>query len=495
MKKNILKKTYNLILVCIMLSLVLVGIMGIVYNFNGNLDKIISGYKISDILVPYNEYELIPSAKIVETEAYIDKDGNVIRKVPSKTELGNIDLPKKEEFDEKGNKKKETEKTKTEPVDKEVQEKGYKIEKRQFPENDEKVMNKLGMKKSAEIIVRQLRSEGFENARVSEDEKTGKIVVKVSDELEKGGIFSSSSKKKESSSKEKEAVKSILQTRGTLTVQDPDTGKEYITEENIKAVNILRTENDGAFLEIRLDEKGKKILSEISRKYNIEEKQKEGSNEKTKINHNILIKISEMEVLRAPFAEPNDTGILQLKMLNSEKLKESENKKTIEEALGEVRRLKTALELRKNTYKIYITKHYRKCMTLKVIAIVILVIAILMALSYIYFRGIKGLYYTLVLISYIMVVTLFIRFTDIVITIPGIIGIIILYILEYLVLLKTVRNKENEKEFNPMYNLVELLSKTYIIVILSVILSFSTNILLSSLGMTLFVRNNIIIYT
>jgi hypothetical protein len=134
-------------------------------------------------------------------------------------------------------------------------------------------------------------------------------------------------------------------------------------------------------------------------------------------------------------------------------------------------------------------------MTLKVIAIVILVMAILMALSYIYFRGIKGLYYTLVLISYIMVVTLFIRFTDIVITIPGIIGVIILYILEYLVLLKTVRNKENEKEFNPMYNLVELLSKTYIIVILSVILSFSTNILLSSLGMTLFVRNNIIIYT
>ena len=110
-----------------------------------------------------------------------------------------------------------------------------------------------------------------------------------------------------------------------------------------------------------------------------------------------------------------------------------------------------------------------------------------MALSYIYFRGIKGLYYTLVLISYIMVVTLFIRFTDIVITIPSIIGIIILYILEYLVLLKTVRNKENEKEFNPMYNLVELLSKTYIIVILSVILSFSTNILLSSLGMTLFI--------
>ena len=125
--------------------------------------------------------------------------------------------------------------------------------------------------------------------------------------------------------------------------------------------------------------------------------------------------------------------------------------------------------------------------TLKVIAIVVLIAVILMALSYIYFMGIRGIYYTLVHISYLMVVTLFIRFTDIVITIPGLVGILVLYILEYLVLLKTVRNKEREEEFNPMYNLVELLSKTYVIVILSVVLSFSTNILLSSLGMTLFI--------
>lgn len=124
-----------------------------------------------------------------------------------------------------------------------------------------------------------------------------------------------------------------------------------------------------------------------------------------------------------------------------------------------------------------------------------LIAAIVMALSYIYFIGIKGIYYSLVLVSYILVVTLFIRFTDIVITIPGIIGVLVLYILEYLVLLKTVKNNDKERDFNPMYNLVELLSKTYIIVILSVILSFSTNILLSSLGMTLFIRTSIIIYT
>ena len=124
-----------------------------------------------------------------------------------------------------------------------------------------------------------------------------------------------------------------------------------------------------------------------------------------------------------------------------------------------------------------------------------LIAAIVMALSYIYFIGIKGIYYSLVLVSYILVVTLFIRFTDIVITIPGIIGVLVLYLLEYLVLLKTVKNNDKERDFNPMYNLVELLSKTYIIVILSVILIFSTNILLSSLGMTLFIRINIIIYT
>ena len=44
-----------------------------------------------------------------------------------------------------------------------------------------------------------------------------------------------------------------------------------------------------------------------------------------------------MEVLKAPFAEPNDTGILQLKMLNSDKLKEGEDEEKIEDALREVR--------------------------------------------------------------------------------------------------------------------------------------------------------------
>ena len=67
--------------------------------------------------------------------------------MPSKTDIGNIDLPRKEEFDEKGNKKNDTD-VKKDPVDKEPEEKGYKIEKRQFPDNDQKVMNRRGMDKS-----------------------------------------------------------------------------------------------------------------------------------------------------------------------------------------------------------------------------------------------------------------------------------------------------------------------------------------------------------
>lgn len=105
--------------------------------------------------------------------------------MPSKTDIGNIDLPRKEEFDEKGNKKNDTD-VKKDPVDKEPEEKGYKIEKRQFPDNDQKVMNRRGMDKSTEIIIRQLRSEGFENTRISEDKQTGRLVIKVPEEVERG---------------------------------------------------------------------------------------------------------------------------------------------------------------------------------------------------------------------------------------------------------------------------------------------------------------------
>ena len=34
MKKGILKTVYNIMLICVMLSLVVLGVMGIVYNFN-----------------------------------------------------------------------------------------------------------------------------------------------------------------------------------------------------------------------------------------------------------------------------------------------------------------------------------------------------------------------------------------------------------------------------------------------------------------------------
>ena len=47
-------------------------------------------------------------------------------------------------------------------------------------------MNRRGMDKSTEIIIRQLRSEGFENARISEDKQTGRLVIKVPEEVERG---------------------------------------------------------------------------------------------------------------------------------------------------------------------------------------------------------------------------------------------------------------------------------------------------------------------
>lgn len=47
-------------------------------------------------------------------------------------------------------------------------------------------MNRRGMDKSTEIIIRQLRSEGFENSRISEDKQTGRLVIKVPEEVERG---------------------------------------------------------------------------------------------------------------------------------------------------------------------------------------------------------------------------------------------------------------------------------------------------------------------
>lgn len=482
-KKKIRSKKRNfksiislIILILVMLLLIILGVFGIYSDFGTEIASKMPAYKYSDIFTPYDEYVLTPSASVMETDAYVDKDGNTVRRVPQKDALGDVELSK----DNEENKKKEEEKPEQITPDEEVKE--YKIEKRKIADNPEEVLTEDNYKISKNMIEGYLKAANISEYKIKENEKTGQIIVSVPETKKIANLTSDPITDEKSDTQRAKSVESILSTTGSFEVKDSITGKVYLTEKHIKEAKANIYQGYGVILDIKLNDEGKKILSDVSRKYVQEEK------DGKKYEKKATVTVAGMELVKATFAEPMDEGLMQINLGNGY----GKNKDVITAIYGEAKRLENALKVGKTPIKYNVEQktngikeniNYKNA---KIILIAILVVMLILALSLVFKYGLKGLYAMLVNISFVVVLLLAIRYTDVVVTIPSLVAVVVAYILEYVILLKHLQNtKENDYEIAD--EVVDTLKYTFILIISSIILSFSHNILLSSFAMTLFI--------
>lgn len=482
-KKKIRSKKRNfksiislIILILIMLLLIILGVFGIYSDFGTEIASKMPAYKYSDIFTPYDEYVLTPSASVMETDAYVDKDGKTVRRVPQKDALGDVELSK----DNEENKKKEEEKPEQITPDEEVKE--YKIEKRKIADNPEEVLTEDNYKISKNMIEGYLKAANISEYKIKENEKTGQIIVSVPETKKIANLTSDPITDETSDTQRAKSVESILSTTGSFEVKDSITGKVYLTEKHIKEAKANIYQGYGVILDVKLNDEGKKILSDVSRKYVQEEK------DGKKYEKKATVTVAGMELVKATFAEPMDEGLMQINLGNGY----GKNKDVITAIYGEAKRLENALKVGKTPIKYNVEQktsgikeniNYKNA---KIILIAILVVMLILALSLVFKYGLKGLYAMLVNISFFAVLVLAIRYTDVVVTIPSLVSVVVAYILEYVILLKYLRNtKENDYEIAD--EVVDTLKYTFILIISSITLSFSHNILLSSFAMTLFI--------
>lgn len=482
-KKKIRSKKRNfksiislIILILIMLLLIILGVFGIYSDFGTEIASKMPAYKYSDIFTPYDEYVLTPSASVMETDAYVDKDGKTVRRVPQKDALGDVELSK----DNEENKKKEEEKPEQITPDEEVKE--YKIEKRKIADNPEEVLTEDNYKISKNMIEGYLKAANISEYKIKENEKTGQIIVSVPETKKIANLTSDPITDETSDTQRAKSVESILSTTGSFEVKDSITGKVYLTEKNIKEAKANIYQGYGVILDVKLNDEGKKILSDVSRKYVQEEK------DGKKYEKKATVTVAGMELVKATFAEPMDEGLMQINLGNGY----GKNKDVITAIYGEAKRLENALKVGKTPIKYNVEQktsgikeniNYKNA---KIILIAILAVMLILALSLVFKYGLKGLYAMLVNISFVVVLLLAIRYTDVVVTIPSLVSVVVAYILEYVILLKYLQNtKENDYEIAD--EVVDTLKYTFILIISSIILSFSHNILLSSFAMTLFI--------
>lgn len=374
-------------------------------------------------------------------------------------------------------------------TDEQITEKGYTKEEK--AKNSEEIKNAENYNKSKKIIESRLKELKVQNYIIKLDEQTGDIIVEIPENDKTDSIIST------------------ITAAGKFEIVDSDTNEVLMNNNDIKTANVLygsssNTTSSGTniYLSIEFTKEGAKKLEDISNEYikNTEENETETSNteeneeqqenessEKSETKEKkITMKIDNQEIMSTSFEEPLRTGKLQLSIGRA-----STDEETLKEYIEQASNISTVLktgnvpviyELDENKYilsdiikdEIIIAEY----ILAGILAIALVVLAIRYKLS-----GILGAISYIGLASLLM---LTIRYTNVVVSIEGIFGIAIIFILNYILVNKLVSNikKEDKQTYKEIYK--EFFIKILPIIIMVITFCFTEWIPISSFGMVMF---------
>ena len=257
-------------------------------------------------------------------------------------------------------------------TDEEISEKGYTKETVQKNTDDVKTLDNY--KTSKEIIEKRLKKLGVENYIIKLNEQTGEIVVELTNNSQTDNIVSN------------------LTTVGKFEIIDTNTKEVLLTNDDIKASNVVRsTTSSGTniYFTIEFNKDGKKKLEEITKTYvpqdntSSEEssessKNSDSSSQTTK--KTITMKIDGTDVMSTDFEEPITDGIMHLSVGQA-----ATDTKTLQENVKQANQMAAVLE-NKNMpveYTLQSDTFVKSTVTEDTVAAVIIVVTVitLIALS------------------------------------------------------------------------------------------------------------------
>lgn len=349
--------------------------------------------------------------------------------------------------------------------------------------NDESIKTEESYKKVKEIIEKRLKKMNVEEYYVREDLTTGNIVIQIPEDEKTDSIVAQ------------------LQLQGKFEIVDNETNEVLMTNDDIKEVKAGYGTNSygtSVYLSIEFNKEGKEKFKNITNTYtevaeNEDETQEqanevetEETEEATTEEHTkeIAIKVDDSTLLTTHFDEEISNGILQLSVGSSTNSTNEELQEYYEQANSMAALLdsgKMPVE-----YEIDQNKYVQSDVTSKDIvigiAVGIVILTILMIIMIIKNKE-KGILASISLIGYIAALTIVLRYTNVVISIEGILAIVATIILEYVFLLSAVKSKQDE--FWNVY--VKYIWILLPILIIAVTFALTTRTLpISSFGMVLF---------
>ena len=365
-------------------------------------------------------------------------------------------------------------------TDEQIAEKGY--TKEEVPDNKEEIKNVENYKASKKVIEKRLKKLGVDNYHIKLDEQSGDMVIEFTENDQTDSIISS------------------IKTAGKFEIVDSQTNEVLMNNGDIKKAKVMYgsgnstgTANSGTsvYLDIEFNKEGKKKLEEISNQYvKVEENttEEENANEEEntteenatdKEEKTVTMKVDNETIMSTSFEEPIKIGKLQLSVGSS-----ATDADTLQGYVDQASNMATVLdtghmpvkyELGENQYVLSdITTNDTEIAVYVVLAIIVLGI-ILLFIRY----KVVG---TLGIISYIGFISLFmllVRYTNVVLSLEGILGILIVFVLDYRLINKLLKH-------NKIESYQEFFTQIIPIMILAITFCFIRWVPISSFGMVMF---------
>lgn len=374
-----------------------------------------------------------------------------------------------------------------EATEEEIEQNGY--QKEEVPVNNQDLLNEENYKISRDIIEKRLKKIGVQNYIIKLNETTGDIVLEIPEDNNTDSILSD------------------IDTVGKFEILDSETNEVLIDNSDIKLSNVLydtTTSGTAVYLNIEFTKNGAKKLENISSTYiktevttdetededvdQTEENEEISEEDTTTTEKKITMKIDDQEIMSTSFEEPIKTGKIRLTVGSA-----STDKSTVNDYVQRATTMATLLDTGKLpiSYTLDENKYVLSDITLNELSILEIAIAIDIAIALLILmikyktNGVLG---AISYVGLVAIFTLVIRYANVVLSIEGILGIILILILNYILIFKILSNINKNKEINKTasHTLGKFFVEIIPVCILAIVFCFIKWIPISSFGMVMF---------
>ncbi len=336
--------------------------------------------------------------------------------------------------------------------------------------NEESLLTSNNYKTVKSILEKRLKTMAVNNYEIRLNETNGNITINIPE------------------NDNTDMIVAQVAYQGKFEIIDNDTKEVLMTNADLKSARAgygqTQTGATTIFVNIEFNKEGAEKFKNITNTYREVKQKNEETGEEETIKKQISLNIDDSAILTTYFDEENSSGILQLSVGTSSA---SATRDELQESLTRANNLAALLNNGKMpvVYQINQNQYIASEITNQNIAIFaslsIVAMTILMIYTIIKYKE-RGILAAISLIGYIAILTLVLKYANVIITVNGIIAVVLSTILNYVLTLK-ILNTEKETFKKEILKFILTLVPVFVI---AVVFTFNGWLPIFSFGMIMF---------